>query len=239
MLNADQSQAADWAELAILAARNLPRRLLEWPQMKQFKLLWLGAAALAFLLTSCSEQPSAPPEKKAEAKPEPVTGQSALFKMYQVARAWSSDCQVLKLTSMHISDVPDEPGKAGGWQGAFVSPSKGTARSYTWSAIDSVETNLHKGVFQTGEEPFSGKSSSKPFLIAAVKIDTPDALQTAKQKAVDYEKKNPGKPITFLLEQTDRYPDPAWRVVWGESVGTSAFSVFVDAMTGGYLATMH
>jgi len=207
--------------------------------MKAFHFLWFGAAALTLSLTSCSEQPSAPPEKKAEVKPEPITGQSALFKMYQVARSWSSDCQVLKLTNMHLTEVPDEPGKAGGWQGTFVSPSKGTARSYNWSAIDSVETNLHKGVFQTGEEPFSGRGSSRPFLIAAVKIDTPDALQTAKEKAADYEKKNPGKPITFLLEQTARFPDPAWLVVWGESVGTSGFSIFVDAMTGGYLTTMH
>jgi hypothetical protein len=207
--------------------------------MKPFPLSWLAAAALALSLTSCSEQPSAPPDKKAEAKPEPLSGQSALFKMYQVARAWSADCQVLKLASMHLTEVPDEPGKAGGWQGTLISPSKGTARSYTWSAIDSVESNLHKGVFQTGEQAYSATSSSKPFLIAAVKTDTTDALQTAKEKAVDYEKKNPGKPITFLLEQTNRFPGPAWRVVWGESVGTSAFSVFVDAMTGSYLSTMH
>ena len=29
-----------------------------------------------------------------------------------------------------------------------------------------------------------------------------------------------------------------WRVVWGDSVGTSNFSVFVDATTGEYLETM-
>ncbi|HKE25796.1 MAG TPA: hypothetical protein VKB88_25735 [Bryobacteraceae bacterium] len=203
------------------------------------KLRWLAAAALPLLLTSCSQQPSAPPEKKVEAKPEPVTGQSALFKMYQVARAWAPDCQVLKLTSMRIADVPDQPGKAGVWEATFVSPSRSEARTYNWSAVDSVESNLHKGVFQTNAQPFSAHGSSKPFLIAAVKTDTDAALETAKAKAVEYEKKNPGKPILFLLEQTSKFPDPAWRVVWGESVGTSNFSVYVDAMTGGYLATMH
>jgi len=207
--------------------------------MKKTKLPWLAAALLPLLLGSCSEQPTTPPEKKAEVKPEPVSGQSALFKMYQVARAWAPDCQVLKLTSMHIADVPDQPGKAGAWEGTFVSPSRSEARTYNWSAVDSVESNLHKGVFQTNAQPYSGRGSSKPFLIAAVKTDTDAALETARTKAVDYDKKNPGKPITYLLEETDKFPDPAWRVVWGESVGISNFSIFVDAMTGGYLTTMH
>jgi hypothetical protein len=220
--------------------REKPRpRLLKWPQMKQIKLIWPVAAALALMLTACSEQPPAAPEKKAEAKPEPVSGQSALFKMYQVARGWAPDCQVLKLASLHITDVPDAPGKAGAWEGTFVSPSRSEARTYNWSAVDSVESNLHKGVFQTGSQAYSGRGSSKPFLIAAVKTDTDAALETAKKKSEDYDKKHPGMPITYLLEQTEKYADPAWRVIWGESLGTSGFSIFVDAMTGDYLATMH
>lgn len=217
----------------------MERILLEYRQMKATKLLLVAAAGLAMVLTSCSEQPSTPPEKKAEEKPQPVTGQSALFKMYQVARSWASDCQVLKLTSMHITDVPDQPGKAGAWEGTFVSPSHSEARTYQWSAVDSVDSNLHKGVFQTGSQPYSGHGSSIPFLIGAVKVDTDAALETAKAKAVDYEKKNPGKPITFVLEATQKYANPAWRIIWGESVGTSNFSIFVDSTTGSYLSTMH
>jgi len=59
------------------------------------------------------------------------------------------------------------------------------------------------------------------------------------KKGAEYDKKNPGKPIIFLLEANNKFPDVSWRVIWGESVGTSAFSVFVDASTGGYLETMH
>jgi hypothetical protein len=75
--------------------------------------------------------------------------------------------------------------------------------------------------------------------MAAVKIDTDAAYETAKKKAVDYEKKNPDKTISFLLEKTEKYPDPTWRVIWGESIGTSNFSVLVDASTGDYLQTLH
>jgi hypothetical protein len=51
-------------------------------------------------------------------------------------------------------------------------------------------------------------------------------------------KKNPDKPILFILEKTRRFPDLTWRIVWGESVGLSDFSVFVDASTGKYLETV-
>ena len=45
--------------------------------------------------------------------------------------------------------------------------------------------------------------------------------------------------MTYLLEKIDRFPDVVWRVIWGESVGHSNFSVFVDASTGSFLEIMH
>ena len=65
------------------------------------------------------------------------------------------------------------------------------------------------------------------------------ALETALKKAVDYEKKHPGKPISVQLEKVKKFQDPVWRIIWGESVGTSDFSVFVDASTGEYKETLH
>jgi hypothetical protein len=58
-----------------------------------------------------------------------------------------------------------------------------------------------------------------------------------KNKGTEYAAKHPELPVLFMLEQTSRFPDPAWRVVWGDSVSTSGFSVFVDAMTGQFLQT--
>jgi hypothetical protein len=163
--------------------------------------------------------------------------------MYGMARAWSSDAQVLQLATIRIAEYTQEvPGKAAAWQAIFVSVSKSRSKSYTYSIVES-QGNLHKGAFAGPEESFSGsRGVATPFLIAAVKKDSDEAYQTAmsepKSKAADFDKKNPGKPITILLEKTSKFPDPAWRVVWGESVGTSGFSVFVDASTGAYLETM-
>jgi len=205
------------------------------------KLFFLLSGALVLLLTSCSETPTVA-KKEPEKPPEPVSGQSALFKMFQVARgSWAADVQPLKLNSIALSDVPDVPrGKAAAWQATFTSSSRSQARSYTYSIIE-AQGNLHKGVFGLLEEGWSGPhGETSPFLMAAVKIDTDAAYQTALgQGGADYDKKNPGKPVTFLLEKIAKFPDPVWRVIWGESVGTSNFSVYVDASTGEYKEKLH
>ncbi|HTS24554.1 MAG TPA: hypothetical protein VMH81_01690 [Bryobacteraceae bacterium] len=204
------------------------------------KLSVLLSVALV-LLTSCSDNTPAPAAKKeAEKPPEPVTGQSALFKMYQVARSWAPDAQVLKMNTVALSDVPDVPrGKAAAWQATFTSATRNQSRSYTYSIIE-AQGNLHKGVFAGLEESWSGPhGENTPFLMAAVKVDTDAAYETALKEGTDYDKKNPGKPITFLLEKIAKYPDPVWRVIWGESVGTANFSVYVDASTGQFQEKLH
>jgi hypothetical protein len=198
------------------------------------------SAAICLLLTGCSENTPAPKKKEAE-KVEPVTGQSALFKMYQVARSWAPDAQVLKMNSMPLSEVPTvPPGTAAAWEATFVSASGGKARRYTYSIVES-EGNLHKGVFPGQDESWSGaRGNNTPFLMLAVKVDTDAAYKTALANGgEEYDKKNPGKPIAFTLEKIAKFPDPVWRVIWGESASTSNFSVYVDAMTGEYKEKMH
>jgi hypothetical protein len=196
--------------------------------------------AAGLLLVGCSEQ-AAPPAAatKEQAKPEPVTGQSALFKMYQVARTWAPDAAVLKMNSVRVDGVPDQPGKSGGWEAVFVSAQQASSHAFTWYAIDQ-EPTIHKGVFPGAEESYTGPhGATTPFPIGNVKIDTDAALATAKEKQGQSDKKKPDQPILFLLEQSGRSANPAWRVIWGESVSTSSFSVFVDASTGKFLEVMH
>jgi hypothetical protein len=199
-----------------------------------------SACALLWILTGCSDQ-SAATKKEPEKPPEPVSGLTAVYKMYQVARTWSSDAQVLSMTNAHVSGIPETTGKAGAWEGTFTSANLARSRTFTFSIVEQLP-DLHKGVFAGPEAGFTGsKGEMKPFLIAAVKIDTDAAYKTAlaNPKAADYEKKNSGKPMTYLLEKIDRFPDVVWRVIWGDSVGHSSFSVFVDASTGDFLEIMH
>ena len=220
-------------------------RLLEWHAGKRMlKPSLCPAIALFAILTACSETPSTTTAKKEPEKVEPITGQTAIFRMYQMARSWAPDAQVMKLQSMHLSEVKEgAPGTAAAWEATFVSEAKGKARGYTYSIVEG-EGNLHKGAFAGPEEGWSGnRGVNSSFLMAAVKVDTDAAYKTAMEtpqsKAADFDKKNPGKPITILLEKTNKHPDPAWRILWGESVGTSNFSVLIDASTGSYLETLH
>jgi len=190
---------------------------------------------LALVFAACSEQPATPEKKTTKA--EPITGQSALFRMYQVARSWAADAQVLRMNSIHVTDLPDVHGKAGAWQATFTSETRNEARVYTYSVIE-TEPNLHEGVFPAQPESWTS-GENKPFLIASAKIDTDAAYQTALKKAEGAAKQNQKQTISFLLDKQAKFTNPTWRVIWGESVGTSGLSVYIDASTGEYLETMH
>ncbi len=199
--------------------------------------LWMGFAAgcAVALLAGCGSESVA--QKKPEPPPEPLTGQTALFRMYQVARsAWARDVMVEKMSSMRVNGMPDPPpGKANAWEAVFNSPSLGSSRSYTDSIVE-ILPDLHKDVFGGPKQSPSGS----PFLIAAVKVDSDAAYRTAAAKlGKEAEARNAGKPVLILLEMDRRFPDPAWRIVWGESVSTAIVSVLIDANTGEYLNTLH
>ena len=200
------------------------------------KVLFLAGWALTMVLAGCSDQPRTE-AKKPQEPVRAVTGQTALYRMYQVARTWSPDVQVLRMTSMHLTEVPDEHGKAGAWQATFVSDLKNAARTYSYSVVE-AEPNIHQGVFAGQTESWSGPGSgTKPFLIAAVKIDTEAAFKTALEHATGAPKNPPT--ISFLLEKEDKFPDASWRVIWGESVATAGVSVYIDATLGNFLETLH
>lgn len=210
--------------------------------MKPLAFIPITALASLLWLTGCADEPA----KKAEApkepeKIEPITGNKAFFSMYVAARGWATDASPIQVNSIPLEGVPDEPGKAGAWQATFVSQSLRRSRPYTYSVIEGPG-NLHKGVFAGLEESWSGpRGSTEPFLMQALKVDTDAALQTALKKGKnvqEYIKKNPDKKILFILEKTKRHPNPSWRVLWGDSISTSNYSVFVDASTGEYLETM-
>jgi hypothetical protein len=196
------------------------------------------SAALFLLLTGCSDTTPTTQKKKEAEKLEPVTGQTAIYKMYQVARSWAP---VLKMNTIPLTEVPNvPPGTGAAWEATFVSAAGSKARRYTYSIVES-EGNLHKGVFPGQDEGWSGaRGNNTPFLMLAVKVDTDAAYKTALANGgADYDKKTPGKPISFQLEKVAKFPDPVWRVIWGESASTSNFSVYVDASTGDFQEKIH
>jgi len=206
--------------------------------MRKF-FLFLPAGALFLFLAACSDTTTTAVKKEPE-KPQPVTGQTALYRMYQLARPMGTDTQVLNMNSMALTEVPDVPrGKAAAWEANFVSASNSRLRPFTYSIIE-IQPTLHKGAFAGPEGGWSGaKGSAGPFDIRAVKIDSDAAYETALKQAADYDKKNPNMPISITLEKNNRFPDPVWRIIWGPSASQSNFSVLIDASTGEYREKLH
>lgn len=205
----------------------------------KFQRLCALTLPLAIFMTACSEAPKeSAKSKEPEGPVEPVTGRYAFHQMYLTARGWSPDLQPLRLRNIPMENVPVQPGKSGAWEATFISPAKGKARIYTYSVVEGPG-NLHKGVFGNIEEYWSGKSGTAvPWNIAALKIDSEAAYETAVKRSAEYIKKYPDKPVSYLLEQTGRHPFLAWRVIWGLSPATSDYSVLVNASTGDYLETL-
>ncbi|MCX6605758.1 MAG: hypothetical protein NTV52_19485 [Acidobacteria bacterium] len=201
--------------------------------MKIFRIVPLIGLAL---LAGCADAPKKAATKEPVKAPEAVTGQWAFFHMYVGARAWAADAQGVKLTSVNLAEVKGTPGKSGAWQVTFASASRQATKTFTYSAVD-APGNIRQGTFGDKEDGLNPRTKSFP--MAALKIDSDAAYKVAAEKTAEYLKKNPNTPVTFLLEVSERHSTVAWRVIYGESVGTSAESVFVDATSGQYLETRH
>jgi len=193
----------------------------------------LLALTPAILLSGCSSSP----EQKTPPKPvEPVTGLHGLYQMYQYSRTWAQDLAVVRCSSIDITQVKPQPGKAAAWQAVFASPSLARQRAYTFSVYD-ASVSLRQGIFADAPTPLA--SDSHPFALAAARTDSDQAWEIALKHAEEYAGKNPNMPISYILEMGRNVNDPVWRVIWGESVTSSVYSVLVDASTGQFAETLH
>jgi hypothetical protein len=192
--------------------------------------IWFAVLAAA-LLSACSDAPV----KKAPAKPpEPLTGRQAFYKTYPAAHTWATDAQPIRVRSIELNELKADGGKAAAWEVTYASELKGRSRIVTWSAVE-AEGNIHEGVFPSQEEAWRPGGADKPFPIQAFKIDTPEALQTAITHSAAYFKNLGTKPHPkFILEYISRFPQPVWRIYWGDSVSAAEWSVFIDAVSGDY-----
>ena len=186
------------------------------------------------LLGGCSEEPKPTEPTK---PPEPVSGLTAFYKMFASARTWATDALPLRVAEIDVDELKAEGGKAAAWEAMFVSQSQRSKRRFMFSVLHRPARNLRGGVNADPPESWSSTSGEEPFPVQGFKKDSTEAYEVAMKKGRDYAKSHPAVPMKFLLERTRRFPDPAWRVYWGQSVSTSAYSIFVDAVTGEYLAT--
>jgi hypothetical protein len=192
----------------------------------------LACAPFLFVLASCSDPPKA--AKEPEKPAEPIGAQSAFHQVFLQARTWAPDLLVWRVRDIPMSSVKPDGGKRPAWEVTVVSPSKGKSRTYTYSVVE--EGNIHKGVFAGLEEEYRGpQAQNVAWPVQAFKVDSTKAYEVALSRSADFVKEHPDIPTLMIMEQTSRHPYLTWRVVWGTSVATSGYSVYVGATTGEFV----
>lgn len=187
------------------------------------------AAGGSAMLVSCgisttSKEPEAPPPP-----PEPVSAMRALTFAYGKARAKAQDIDILRISNLNLDKVPSAEGKAGAWQFQFASRSNSLIYSVRYAVADELPS-FREGAWDSGSQAFRPDGMrNKPFVMHALRCDSTEAYEIAVENAKDYLKAESLPPVQFLLELTDMYALPTWRVYWGNSLSTAEYSVFVDA----------
>jgi len=193
---------------------------------------------MLLFLSSCANEAEKKPPKERATPPQPVTARFAFQRMAIQARVWASDAKPLRVSSANLKEVPSVAGNYPAWRATFVSSHLKKARTFSYSVVESPG-NVREGVVRGSEESWSGPTGqAQPFPVEMLKVDSDEAYVTASKASTDFLKKQPEMPVHFLLEYTPRFPLPAWRVFWGETLGSSQYAVFVDCTSGKYLQTL-
>ncbi len=167
--------------------------------------------------------------------PEPVSALRAFTFAFGKARTKAPDLEVFTISNLNLEGVPSEGGKAGAWQFQFVSPSKGAIYSMRYAVVDELPS-FREGAWDSGSQSYSPRGMrAKPFPIQALRCDSTTAYEIAVENASDYLKKADLPPVNFMLEHTDMYALPTWRVYWGTSLSTAEYSVYIDANQSKFL----
>ncbi|MDZ7637647.1 MAG: hypothetical protein U5J83_05270 [Bryobacterales bacterium] len=179
------------------------------------------------VLSGCSSAPKQPAEPPPP--PEPVSALKAFTSAYGRARGRGGELEVLSISNLNLQAVESKEGKSGVWQFQFVSIPQKTIYNVRFAVADQLPS-FREGAWDSGSQSFDPRGMrAKPFPVAALRCDSTTAYDIAAKEAKEFLDENPGLPVNFICEQTDAYQLPTWRVYWGASLSTAAYSVYVDA----------
>ncbi len=195
------------------------------------------------LLVSCSpdkktasESAANPPAKPAVKEAQFETGRTAFQKMFLAARLWAPDLRPFRLESQFTADAPTADGKAGLWRASFASPSKRMMKLFSWSGLVGPDAP-EPGVSFSAEDSWSpSNTSTEPFDIAFLKVDSDKAYEVAQKNGGDkLTKKDPKQPVTFLLAWDSTKNQLVWHVLYGDDPNDAKLRIAVDATSGEFL----
>ena len=202
----------------------------------------IGCVALA-LLVSCSpekkakSQPASQPAAKPAAKEAQFeTGRTAFQKMFLAARLWAPDVRPFRLQSQFTADAPTAEGKAGLWRASFASPSKRMMKLFARSGLVGPDAP-EQGISFSAEDSWNpSNSSTVPFDLAFLKVDSEKAYEVAQKNGGDkLTKKDPKQPVIFQLAWDASKNQLVWHVLYGENPTETKLRIAVDATSGNFI----
>jgi hypothetical protein len=201
------------------------------------------ACLAALMLSACSSNPPASSSSGAQSSSKSAvqpaeyeTGRAAFQRMYLSARGWAGDATPFRLQSQFTPDAPAGEGKAGVWRASFASPSKRMMKMFMWSGITGTDAP-ERGVSFSAEDTWSANNTSThPFDVGFVKIDSDKAYEIAQKNGGDkLTKKDSKQPIFFVLDWDTPKNQLVWHVVYGSSQDDAKLRIAVNASTGEFL----
>ena len=202
----------------------------------------IGCVALA-LMVACSSGKEAssgttaqPPPKPAVKEAQYETARAAFQKMFLAARLWSPDVRPFRLQSQFTADAPTAEGKAGLWRASFASPSRKMMKLFAWSGLVGPDAP-EQGISFSAEDSWSlSNSSTQPFELAFLKVDSDKAYEVAQKNGGEkITKKDPKQPVIFLLSWDASKNQLVWHVLYGESPTEAKLRIAVDATSGNFI----
>jgi hypothetical protein len=198
---------------------------------------------LSGVLTSCSSEKPASTESPAKPTAQPAakeaqydTGRTAFQRMYVAARAWAPDVRPFSLQSQFTADAPTAEGKAGLWRAGFASPSRRMMKSFVWSGLVGPDAP-EQGISFSAEDSWSASNSStQPFDIAFLKVDSDKAYDVAQKNGGEkLTAKNPKQPLIFQLSWDATKNQLVWHVLYGDNPNEAKLRIAVDATSGEFI----
>jgi hypothetical protein len=198
--------------------------------------------ALTFLVSCSSEKktgtetPAQPAAKPAVKEAQYDTGRTAFQRMYLAARGWAPDIRPFRLQSQFTADAPTADGKAGLWRASFASPSRHLMKLFVWSGLVGPDAP-EQGISFSAEDSWSASNSStQPFDIAFLKIDSDKAYEIAQKNGGEkLTKKDPKQPVIFQLSWDATKNQLVWHVLYGENPNEAKLRIAIDATSGEFV----
>lgn len=195
------------------------------------------------LMVSCSsekkagtEAPSQSAAKQAVKETQYDTGRTAFQRMYLAAHGWAPDVKAFRLQSQFTADAPTADGKAGLWRASFASPSRRMMKLFVWSGLVGPDAP-EQGITFSAEDSWSPtNSSTQPFDIAFLKVDSDKAYEVAQKNGGEkLTTKDPKQAVIFVLDWDSIKNQLVWHVIYGDKPTDAKLRIAVDATSGAFV----